>query len=63
MYLGIQRDPFYDDPAKMKDLINKIEEATKDRSFSLRIFYTPLNAPALGILFCGVGRGEGVKGG
>ena len=48
MYLGTQRDQFYDDPNKMETIKQKILNATADRSFSLRIFYTPLNAPAMG---------------
>lgn len=50
MYLGVQPDPFYDNEDKKKQLIETIETSTADRSFSLRIFYTPLNAPALDIL-------------
>jgi hypothetical protein len=51
MYLGLQRDKFYDDPAKLEDLKSKIIAQTESRSFSLRLFYTPLNAPAMDIAY------------
>jgi len=51
MYLGLQRDKFYDDPDKFKELTDKIIQQTESRAFSLRVFYTPLNAPTMDITY------------